>query len=167
MDPSKCLSVLSSAPLELLGDNCERGRKLGPMNADQSSQPHSQAQVTPDYIRGYRNGLAKGSLADSSQPLPYKSWFGCLLFGTLLTIILPHFADSKDSFYQPSSVLTFTEVNGEMQPTSEKIWIDGRTHALLSQRRWLYISTGLVLCQAILILVSRAVRRVRSNCTAT
>jgi hypothetical protein len=69
-----------------------------------------------------------------------RRWFWYLLVFTIVSLVEPYFANA-DSRVHSSKVKTFHEVDGRLQPTTEKIWIDGRTAAELN--RGLYLSMGL------------------------
>jgi hypothetical protein len=104
--------------------------------------------------------------SDTEIKSPIRGWWGWhLLVLTVVAFVSPYLANEDDRLYSPA-IATYHEVEGRLQPTTEKIWLDGRTAAELHRGHYLFWGLAPVLIQLLVVLISRILTRSRSKITA-
>lgn len=93
-------------------------------------------------------------------PVSGCGWY--LLWCVVVTLAAPYFVNEDSRLYSPD-IGTYYEVDGRMQPTAEKIWIDGRTARELNSRRYLIFGMVPVIIQFLAFVISRHLARTRSK----
>ncbi len=99
---------------------------------------------------------------DTGREAPTKRWFWYLLVFVGIALAAPYFANEDSRLYSPG-IGTYHEVESRLQPTIEKIWIDGRTAAELNRGHYLYLGLFIVLIEFVIFGVSRLLSRHRSK----
>jgi hypothetical protein len=86
--------------------------------------------------------------------VPYRRWFYILAFGALVTLLQPYFTNSTSSVWSPE-IQTFTMTGTTLMPTTDRIYIDGHTYAMIASRNWLAISVAWVFIEALGLMLNR------------
>jgi hypothetical protein len=103
---------------------------------------------------------------DTGSEAPMRRWFWYLLIFTVISLAAPYFANEDSRLYSPG-IGTYHEVDGRLQSTTEKIWIDGSTAAELNRGFYLYIGLSFVLVEFVFFAASRLISRLRSKAGST
>lgn len=99
---------------------------------------------------------------DTRREAPTARWFGYLLAVISFALVSPYFANEDTRLYSPG-IGTYQKVDGRLQPTTEIIWIDGRTAAELNRGQYLYLGLFFVLIDFVIFGASRLLSRHRSK----
>ncbi|MCX6854138.1 MAG: hypothetical protein NTV80_04445 [Verrucomicrobia bacterium] len=97
--------------------------------------------------------LPKATISHGLE-LPYRRWFYCLAIGVLLTLLQPYFTTSGTTVWTPE-IQTFTMTGTSFMPTTDRIYIDGHTYAMIASRNWLAISVAWVFIEALGLVLNR------------
>lgn len=101
--------------------------------------------------------------ADTVLNAPIRGWWGWyFLVNVVIAFAAPYFANEHDRLYSPA-IGTYHEVNGRMEPTIEKIWVDGRTAAELHRGHYLFWGLAPVTIQLLVLGILRLLARYRAR----
>lgn len=93
---------------------------------------------------------------------PFARWFFYLLIGVLLTLAGPYASRPGDRFYS-TTVATFERLDGILQPTRDKIWLDALSYAKLQSGYWLRVALAAVAVDALVMLILRTRQKYRQQ----
>jgi hypothetical protein len=84
--------------------------------------------------------------------LPYARWFFYLIIASIISLSIPFLANAEDKLYT-ASIKTYVETNGKLQPTSDHIWVDGKTAAHLRDTSWLVVAVSYIFVECVIVLI--------------